>query len=184
MAGDWQTLSETPVYKDVKKQEDTKDIKPSVTDGDAISLNVGIRRRKLEGDEEEDEDAGKKAVRKRWGSTTKSYPGASEDVDLDALLSSTKSLKSANARRSTDEGIALQQTPGNGSSNIRDHTWGQDGATHTSPAIKREESGQDQVAADLDPTADTAHSTVKHEDSEAAGGIIFRKRKAKPIRGK
>ena len=86
MAGDWQTLSETPIYEGLKNEEGDEDAKH---DG----LNLGVRKRKYEGQEEE-EEAGETVVRRGWGSTTRTFPGSSgEGDDLDALLGTAKVSK-------------------------------------------------------------------------------------------
>jgi len=82
VAGEWQTMSETQI--------------PS-RDDELATLSVGVRKRKLEGGEEEegDEHAPEPFVSKAWGSRMKVYPGAKEDEEegLDALLASTKDIK-------------------------------------------------------------------------------------------
>jgi hypothetical protein len=78
LAGDWQVLSQKPAELD---QENDRE----------ASLSVGIRKRKLEGQEEE-EEAGEEVKKKGWGSTTKEYP-TSPPKDLDALLASSIPVK-------------------------------------------------------------------------------------------
>jgi hypothetical protein len=81
MAGDWRTVSERVLGAN---DEDYGDQKPGNV------LSVGVRKRKFEGQEEE-EEAGETVVRRGWGTTTRSYPGSKdEDDELDALLSGTK----------------------------------------------------------------------------------------------
>jgi len=73
MAGDWQTISR-------KVEPDTKEL---LND----KLNVGVRKREHEHDEEI-EEAGEPVTRKGWGSTIRTYPGQTPvDNSLDALLS-------------------------------------------------------------------------------------------------
>lgn len=73
MAGDWQTISRN-VQLEPEEQTDDK-------------LNVGIRKRKFE-DDEDREEAGRTVARRGWGSTTRTYPGSKPvDNDLSALLS-------------------------------------------------------------------------------------------------
>lgn len=86
MAGEWQTLSETPLDEvtgeRIKKEEG--DVKPE-------GLNVGVRKRKFLEDLAEEEAEVRRNV---WGSTTKSYPGPKggeqEEEDLNTLLVKTK----------------------------------------------------------------------------------------------
>lgn len=73
MAGDWQTIS--------------RKVQPQPEEPIDEKLNVGIRKRKFD-DDEEREDAGQTVARKGWGSTTRTYPGSQPvDDDLHALLS-------------------------------------------------------------------------------------------------
>ena len=69
LAGDWKTVSQRNIEE------------PVIDD----SLNKGVRKRKFEGQEEE-EEAGEVVMRRGWGSTTKRYPGEAID-ELDSLLS-------------------------------------------------------------------------------------------------
>lgn len=86
MAGDWQVLSSQTV--DESTQE--------------APLSIGVKKRKLEGQEDEDEEeaaAGEAAIRRGWGTTTKRYPGR-DQTDLDDLLTGSISLK----KERTDSG--------------------------------------------------------------------------------
>lgn len=83
LAGEWQTVSE----RKITPAEDE--------DPESSRLNVGIRKRKHEGDEDEEEAKGFDTnMRKGWGSATRHYPTAAmEDDDLDALLAKTKDIQ-------------------------------------------------------------------------------------------
>ncbi|KAJ9647885.1 hypothetical protein H2199_001661 [Coniosporium tulheliwenetii] len=48
MVGDWQVTAERPVFPGVKKEEEDEDVKPE-------ALNIGVRKRKFEGQEEVEE---------------------------------------------------------------------------------------------------------------------------------
>ncbi|KAL2051925.1 hypothetical protein ABVK25_007840 [Lepraria finkii] len=87
MAGDWQTTSQRLIYDTVKEKEVNEDVKTG-------GLNIGVRKRKFESQEEE--AAGETVVRRGWGSTIRTYPGigGDGDDDLDTLLKTTKALKS------------------------------------------------------------------------------------------
>ncbi|KAJ5814971.1 Zinc finger U1-type [Penicillium riverlandense] len=89
VAGDWQTMSETKI------------------DDESAKLSVGVRKRKLEGQEEEEEDehAPEPFVSKGWGSRMRVYPGAQEEreEDLDALLASTKDIKKTKTTAETEK---------------------------------------------------------------------------------
>jgi len=100
MAGDWQVTSQQTVDE---------------TPSEAL-LSIGIKKRKLEGqeeDEEEKETAGEDVVRRGWGAATKRYPGH-DNADLDDLLSGLISVKKENAgsltsQSKTDEKESLKQ---------------------------------------------------------------------------
>jgi len=79
MAGDWKVVSQKAV-EDPSPEE---------------QLNVGVRKRKYEGQEEE-EEAGETVVRRGWGSTIRRYPGE-DQADLDNLLFGTKIVKKETA---------------------------------------------------------------------------------------
>ena len=180
MAGDWQTLSETPVYDEiVKKEEDTKNAKSSVLKDGPSQLNIGIRKRKYEGQEEE-EQAGDKVMRKGWGSTTKAYPGSSNDLDLDALLNTAKPSSSTGGGLGGNTIESLQPTLEKSLSSMPTKPESESLTAPSVPSIKTEDSIPDEAGAGLD----SLQTTVKQEDDAAAGGIVFKKRKAKPIRGK
>lgn len=78
LAGDWQVVSQKPV--DLGQQAE-----------EGPSLNVGVRKRKFEGQEEE-EEADETVKQKGWGSTTKEYPSNAKK-DLDALLAGSIPVK-------------------------------------------------------------------------------------------
>lgn len=163
LAGEWQTLSETK-------------IDPDGLEGAAKS--IGVRKRKHEGDEEEDEHAPEPIVRQGWGSRMKTYPGAKEeDEDLDALLASTKDLKktkTATPASTKEEPEGQKQEP---ASVVKTEDEapdskpaGAEGAEET-PQIKTEEPGE--ISA---PAAD------KEPPAEEAAGPVFKKRKPKVMR--
>ncbi|KAI4795009.1 hypothetical protein E4T44_11128 [Aureobasidium sp. EXF-8845] len=80
--GEWATVAERPVY--------SRPIKSTSGDEDDDTKAVGVRKRKLEDDEDK-----LNLAPKAWGSRLKSYPGASTNTeqDLDALLSSATTKK-------------------------------------------------------------------------------------------
>ena len=177
MAGDWQTLSERPIFSEgLKKEEDDEDAKPSY-------LNIGVRKRKFEGQEEE-EEAGETVVRRGWGSTKRTYPGEVED-DLDTLLERTKSvrrrdeiLRDASSGDAQETSVDLLERPQRAAGAVEEFP-------SKVPAIKKEESTWS--APDLAATPD--HSLidapmVKTEDDPMGSGIVFKKRKPKHIRQK
>ncbi|KAF2094522.1 hypothetical protein NA57DRAFT_80324 [Rhizodiscina lignyota] len=158
MASEWQTVSERIVGgRSQKKEEDEDlDIKPE-------ARSIGVRKRKLNGEEEEDEAAGQ-PVKQAWGSAFKKFPGSKgADEDLDALLGGTKpTVKSESVVKKEEDPDDIP--------------------------IKREES-----AGDTEDKAGIAKVEsdiqVKQEDGEPAPAaasnsgespIVFKKRKKKP----
>ncbi|KAL6717833.1 hypothetical protein ACLMJK_003918 [Lecanora helva] len=169
MVGDWQTTSERVIYESVKKEEENEIVKPE-------GLNVGVRKRKFAGQEEE-EEAGETVVKKGWGSTIRNYPDTTGDGvdDLDALLNAAKNGKNlANGSQiSPKTAQADQQTTEESSS------------TSHVPRLKHEESSNPGIP-DIISTDGAAEppKTIKQEDLPAEPEVLFKKRKAKPIRQK
>ena len=184
MAGDWETVSETPVYdENAKKEEDTKDAKPSVLKNGPSQLNIGVRKRKYEGQEEE-EEAGEKVMRKGWGSTIRAYPGSNSDVDLDALLTKTRPSTSVDANSGGNTVESLQPTFEKSSSSMPTKPESEIGIASNGPSIKTEDSIPNEPITALDSYSDSQQTAAKDEDDAPSGGIIFKKRKAKQIKGK
>lgn len=78
MAGDWKSVAH-------KKNQNN--------DEAADSLSVGVRKRRLDEQEQEDLDAGSVPTAKKvWGKSVRTYPGH-ETQDLDSLLSGSIALK-------------------------------------------------------------------------------------------
>ncbi len=176
MAGDWETTTERLVYEnDFMKKEEPEDVKPG-------GLIVGVRKRKFEGQEEE-EEAGEAVVRKGWGSTIRAYPGPEDDEgDLDTLLKSTK--------RSTRGDEDLQNP---GSAHLPRPCQSNNFATTMesrpdldAPAIKEEDSTESGRVPNtiLSEAAilEAPPKSLKQEEDPPDSGVVFKKRKAKPIR--
>ena len=176
IAGDWQTTSERLVYEnDSVKKEEVEDAKPG-------GLNVGVRKRKFDGREEE-EEAGETVVRRGWGSTIRAYPGqGGDEEDLSILLKSTK--------RATRDGEGLQTLgtrrpsqpeQAEGSVAIKESQPGLG-----SPAIKKEVSVDSGGVADTIPSeaavVEAPPESLKQEEDLPDSGVVFKKRKTKPIR--
>lgn len=174
MAGDWQTTSVRRIY-DGMKEERGEDSKTSV-------LNVGVRKRKFEG--EEGVEAVEPVVRRGWGSTTRTYPGTAgfDDDDLDSLLKTTKTLKREDvvpADSTAHDPIIRDAQP--------DESIDTKEAEYPVPAesvIKKEPA--DYALANIDAIDDqnvARNAPIKHEDdTPAEPGVLFKKRKAKPLR--
>ncbi|GAB7348448.1 hypothetical protein MBLNU459_g6865t1 [Dothideomycetes sp. NU459] len=151
IASEWSTVSVTPVYHQKAKREEDE------SDGDDESKpavgSFGVRKRKLDEDDEELEAAA--SARKSWGSKFKSYPGAKGtdgDEDLDALLS----------------GAIIKKPKAE-----------EDQAKDTPSTLKKEESADAAVPLAAVPDVDEPHATVKEEVDVAAAPIVFKKRKGK-----
>ncbi|KAL8718953.1 MAG: hypothetical protein Q9225_003982 [Loekoesia sp. 1 TL-2023] len=179
MAGDWQTVAERPIWNHVKKEEgpdDFKDFKPDPT------LNVGIRKRKLEGQEEEED--GSATVRKGWGSTVRRYPGSASDGDddLDALLN--KEPKFQQKKKTQAEDVLLHPTRPEGRHDESRHGAHENGAIESGPkppSVKKEDS----EGFDIDSLPNQSippAAVVKQEDEDTQPTIAFKKRKAKTLK--
>ena len=177
MAGDWQMLSERPIYSEgLKKEEDDEDVKPN-------NMNIGVRKRKFAGQEEE-EKAGEMVVRRGWGSTTRTYPGEGED-DLDTLLERTKVVPRRDGAL-LDAGLGNEkETPADLLERPQSTASGIEETPPNVPVIKTEESTlgeSDLTAAPEQGLTDTP--VVKTEDNSMGSGVVFKKRKPKHIRQK
>lgn len=88
--GGWQTVSRKVVQEPLQDADE--------------KLNIGVRKRKFE-DQEEQEEAGETIARRGWGSTTRTYPGSTSTADdLNSLLS-TSVLNRKVLKESTEEDV-------------------------------------------------------------------------------
>ncbi|MCJ1461673.1 hypothetical protein MMC07_000270 [Pseudocyphellaria aurata] len=177
MAGEWQVLSETPIRESETIKAEMDDRKPNM-------MNVGVRKRKYEGQDGEDE-AEERVFRSGWGLTTRVYPGLNEkgEGDLDLLLGKSQT----NTRRSK---VGVNKTAGESSpqdqkfveQRVASET---DQSTLERPSIKREDSGETGTFLSLAPSlALIDHNNIKAENTPLEPEVTFKKRKAKPIRQK
>jgi hypothetical protein len=164
MAGDWKVISQRPV-------EETTSEDP---------LSVGVRKRKYEGQEGE-EESGEVLARRGWGSTSKRYPGASDadTPNLDGLLSAVKSVKKEDPALDAKEEVEEKPmvTASEQSLNVGTSGIGASEGTDPFPMKKEESTGpHESVPRSLQdiPTA---------EESLGAG-VVFKKRKPKSAREK
>jgi hypothetical protein len=165
MAGDWKVVSQRPV-------EETTSEDP---------LSVGVRKRKYEGQEEE-EEAGAVVARRGWGSTSRRYPGANEGdaPNLDALLSGVKSVKKdetapdlkkeesdekSNLLAAKDEKVEVKNEP-------------EMSITANPTPVKKEQSTHP-----LEPVNSSLLDIPTVEEALGAG-VVFKKRKPKSTREK
>lgn len=162
LAGEWQTLSETKVESEGAK-------------------SIGVRKRKLEGEEDEEGNPIPEFVSRGWGSRMKTYPGAQveeDDGDLDALLASTKELKKPKTD-TTAEPAQMKMKP---EMSFKIETENSDSKASTapvqdtdnSPVIKTEEVQAPVVEEPAPPSADPP--------TDEGAGVVFKKRKAKVMR--
>lgn len=165
MAGEWQTLSETPldeVTGERLKNEEGK-VKPE-------GLNVGVRKRKFLEDEAEEEAEVRRNV---WGSTTKSYPGLGGgeqgEEDLNTLLGKAKMGLSTAAEKKFQNQTPYDLPPPAAAVSEK----------QTPSAIKKEPSDSDEITPNLHHL-ESAHANpaiIKVEGGPPP--IMFKKRKAK-----
>ena len=169
MAGEWEVTSERIVEPGGEKK--------------AEALALGVRKRLPDEDEEEAEQI--EAKKRRWGSTYRTHPAEEDDEDLDALLSSATQKGKALAVKIEMKGEVRKE--------VNEDTKNEPGAgevdaltslplSEEKPDSKMEPSGGEAVL----PAAGTPLETdFKWErEDPGAGGIVFKKRKAKNIRQK
>lgn len=178
MAGDWQTVSERAVYDNVKAEEDSKG-RRSLDTGEAQQvLNIGVRKRKFETQEEE-EEAGERVVRKGWGSTTRMYPSADQDYDLDALLNTNQMEQRHLGGDSLGGSTPREQV----TKDSKDEAATKFEAATSGPQIKKE--GSDPILASSGIATERYGSpNLSAKEEELGVEVIFKKRKPKNIRQK
>lgn len=165
MAGEWQITSERII-----EPTESREKKPE-------AIGFGVRKRTVPEDSEEAEAIEMK--KRRWGSSYRTHPSDDDDVDLDALLNKTKTKgklvpADSDVKQESLEGAGYDVKPfPNVESEIGEEQ---------KPSIKREPS-EGQVKSPQAPSA-VADGDVKPETDSAAGNVVFKKRKAKPIRQK
>ncbi|EEQ85617.1 hypothetical protein RJZ56_005344 [Blastomyces dermatitidis] len=175
LAGDWKVVETTAGNKDR-------------AEADAVAgLNVGVRKRKFEVQEEE-EAAGEIVIRKGWGSTTREFPGKEKEEDLDALLERTTELKKK--RRETE----TPDVKAEGKEDIIDGEH-EDVAKKDTPSpndgdilpVKKEEAegGPTMVGTKYEGEKGVSRSvreTPKETVEEAVPAVVFKKRRPKHAR--
>lgn len=149
LTGEWQTVSQRVIGEDEGDSPDK-------------SFSVGVRKRKHEGDEEDEDQEAKMFVSKGWGSRIREYPGAQEEEDLDALLESTKDITK------TKQVASVKESPEDPEAPVKH----EDGEAPSSQSKKEEPSAVDQEST----------PPIKSEADETAPGVVFKKRKPKAMR--
>ena len=175
MAGEWQTISETPIHEDGTSKREMEDRKPD-------TLNVGVRKRKHEGQEDEEEN-GEMLVRRGWSSSTRSYPGMNErsENDLDMLLGKTQvNMGRSGVEHKKTSGENKSQDPKFVEEQIKSEIAQ---STLDGPVVKKEDSGGIGIPLPLFPSHGLLEdTTIKVENGLLEPEILFKKRKTKPIR--
>lgn len=148
MAGDWQVLPDNPAGSGLsqKSQDETQ------------PLNIGVRKRKLEGEDDEEDVAQTITKKKGWGQTFKAFPGSKAgEEDLDALLNISKPNQMAAIKDEAE---------------VKDE-----------PNIK-EETGERTLDDVPSSNADVSDQIIKADLDAPAAAVVFKKRKNKAIRQK
>ena len=158
MAGEWETISRRVILPGTE-EEQAAGVKPG--------LNVGVRKRKIE---DEDEEEGVKVGQQRrkpvWGTDIKAISG--DDDDLDALLNATTTIKKPPKE---EDGHDKQET-----NVVSASVDGENG-----PPVKQEGDGTDDVHT-LPTQIEVTSVPVKDETEGSNISSMFKKRKSKAIR--
>jgi hypothetical protein len=146
LAGDWQVVSERVIDEEGKE----------------VKLNTGVRKRKLNEEEQEQIEAGEMITKKRgWGKTFKSFPGkmgAIDDDDLDALLGPKKPA----SRQEADKDPKVKSE-----ADVKDE-----------PDVKEEPNVKDEGSPSLQDIPTEEEATKQSEATQAtAPAVVFKKRK-------
>lgn len=161
LAGDWETIS----VRRITPAEPGKD------DPEA-KLNIGVRKRKLENEEDEEEAQMVAQPRhKGWGNTTRDYPGAAggEDDDLDALLMNTTTVKKADDSDSKTTTFKLSKAEDDAEPGGIEKTEKDPDDSDLSKILEKKESGTEpSIEAPPLPAGDAP--------------VVFKKRKSKAAR--
>ncbi|RMJ27291.1 formin binding protein [Aspergillus sp. HF37] len=157
LAGDWQTVSQ------VIRAEGSET-------PDKAGLSVGVRKRKHEGGDEDDET--RMFVSRGWGSRIREYPGAGaqDDKDLDALLDSTKDIKKS---KPTASDTVAQEGPADSEASVKR----EEETKSPEPDLPLQPKEEEQSAADK-----PSIPPIKDEPEEPAPEVVFKKRKPKAMR--
>lgn len=210
MAGDWQVVSERVIHdhdEEGVKKEEVEERGEERKYAAAQGLSIGVRKRKYERQENEEEEGNQTGdmmlARNAWESRSGSgsrfhhkhiADSRGEEEDLDSLLGKTKV-------RIRDE----SHEPGTDSSPPHTDTAPTMQYPHPNPSIKQEEdTDESETKIPLPSIAGGNDNTLSHNDlnetlkqdpdippeqqqqqqQQQQPGIIFKKRKAKPIRNR
>lgn len=163
LPGEWQKVAERPVEDSIMGE----------------TLSTGVRKRKYEGQDEE-EEAGETIARRGWGSTTRRYPGE-EQPDLDDLLSASVTKREKKPTTKVKPELAQEAvTPSVGSKSItkiESNTETEDSERQQDTASIPEEVDQRKLIKDESVESDKIPPL--HVASEPIDFPVFKKRKAK-----
>lgn len=165
MPGEWQVTAQRIVAPEGEGEK-----KPE-------AIGFGVRKRAAEDEDEETVQAKKS----KWGSAYRKHPGAdTENDDLDELLSRVTAPKVDPGALETKQ-EPISDTAETTKVEAADSSVVKAEPDET-PGIKTEPS-LDEVPLAGESAAATSVD-VKQEEGEAVGGVVFKKRKAKPMRNK
>lgn len=165
MPGEWQVTSQRLVAPEGEGEK-----KPE-------AIGFGVRKRVAEDEDEETVQAKKS----KWGSAYRKHPGAdAENDDLDELLSRVTAPKVdpgalETKQESPSDTAAIPKVEAVDSSPVK-------AESDETPGIKAEPPSDEPSL--LAEGAAIASADVKQEEGEPVGGVVFKKRKAKPMRNK
>jgi len=154
MAGDWAVVSNQPSIENQPEQ----------------SLSIGVKKRKFEGQDEEEEEVreGEGSVaRRRWGTTTKRFP-RHDDADLDDLLSGSISMMKREEIKASPSSFAAGSPGG-----------GLEAPDKNKVADKAAAGDQDSMSANLDEGKSCR--LVKNEDDDLANERTCRGQGGGPV---
>jgi hypothetical protein len=165
MAGDWAVISNQATTEEKREPP----------------LSVGVKKRKFEGQEEE-EEAGEGIVAKRgWGATTKRFPGH-DNADLDDLLSGSISVVKRERPTAPTPGLPEHQVDESEQNKVGGHFADTDEA---SASVNLEDGeprkvvkGEDDTFVKEEPGRAQAGATAD-KIPEASPTPVFKRRKAK-----
>jgi hypothetical protein len=161
LAGSWETISERRITP----------AEPSKEEGESAKLNIGVRKRKLDNEEDEEEaQMIAKPTHRGWGNTARDYPGAAggDDDDLDALLLKTTAVKKTDDAESKTVLLSLKAKDEAEPGNVEKTEKDPDDSSLTEILKKEEPSTEQSVEAPPLPAGDVP--------------VVFKKRKNKAAR--
>ncbi|EEH40778.2 U1 zinc finger domain-containing protein [Paracoccidioides lutzii Pb01] len=171
LAGDWEVVEEVSVEKKGAEVDEM------------AALNVGVRKRKFEGQEEE-EAAGETVVRQWWGSTTRRFPGTDEKDDLDALLEKTAELK--RRKREAEIKVEAKDEEGLGEGVVKRECENADHGSYSLVKKEEIEDGSTEVKVEEEKDGKDVSKSIpeaaKDASEEVVPAVVFKKRKPKHAR--